>query len=115
MIRNYLCKNTKCNHHFTYNSPTTGKTFFKNGKWYDYNTKIEIVKEIIVCPLCASEAESVCLETAPMTKFPIHDLTYSSSKKRIIDGLYHDASSVTKKRANALRDEMTQSSTKRLS
>lgn len=83
----------------------------KNGVLVDYFTEKPIVDKQGICTKCGGST-SIVIDGVPHTNFPIDDLDFSISKKRMAEGLYCDMSSKQKKKSKELKEEMNHTSEK---
>jgi hypothetical protein len=104
MINKYQCKKCGNTVHID-KKPESRKRKIKNGILVDFYTEKPIVEESILCSMCSSLME-VSIDGVPSANFPLSDLDFSVSKKRMSEGLYNDMSSKTKKKAKELKQEM---------
>ena len=105
MIKKYKCN--KCEEVFNKEFEKENKKIsYKKGKLYDFNTGKELIEPEVICPKCKGNEVTQMLNGMPTASYPIDDLTFSVSKKRMADGLYHDQSHKTTEKAKELKDTM---------
>ena len=104
MIKKYKC--TECDNVFTItHKKTHSRIKYKNGVLVDFYTEEPVVEDKEVCNKCGSDVINL-LDGLPATKFPLDDLDFSLSQKRMVNGLYDDMSYKSRNKSKELKEEM---------
>jgi len=103
MIKKYKC--SECKNIFENDLGISAKRYkYVEGQVVDYYTNKPLDK--VICPECNKENVVEILDGVPSLNFPLSDLDFSISKKRMQDGLYNDMSHKSKEKSKELKEEM---------
>lgn len=109
MHKSYKC--LQCKNEFQIDEEKKkSKVKFIEGVLVDYDTG-EPIDNSISCSICKSKDIVQLIEGVPSANFPVGDLDFYISKKRMQDGLYNDMSSRSKKISKELKEEMSYNNT----